>query len=465
MEPTVSEQIGKGFDDLKGLLASAKAASEAELKAINERIEAQNKAIQEKVKGTEEWLSKVQAQMNTARTHGPGTRDALVDAIPKEYRHWIERAERMDRRNPDGSKKDPAKDVSMGLWWHLKYMETLARGGQRTGKSSAEYEKMADDLERAWGYDPEDKARLAAVLRVAGESTALAGGQNIIATPVEAELLRLIRDNTVVRPFATKIAMTAVTHQIPTEGTNITAFIVPENTVITDSLATATQFTQIGLTAKMFAGLATLSNQLLQDNIIGINDYLFTAIGEAIGILEDQGALDGTNFTGIAVATSVNSLSTSGNTSGGDNPTYNDIVSTIYKASHRVSRLNAMFFMHPFVVKNIVGLIDTNGQPIFKFGTVQEALMGAPRAQILGYPVQEVSSLSITQTDKTQSTSRVYFGPPAKILYGDLSGMDFMIDPYGKMDSVLTRVRVTKRTAIVVPVGSYYTVLKGSQGR
>src|SRR5262249_54278764 len=134
------------------------------------------------------------------------------------------------------------------------------------------------------------------------------GGANIIALPVEAEFRRLIRDNTIVRPFATVIPMTALTHQLPIENANVTCYIVPEATVITDSFAT-TGFAQIALPARVFAGLATIANQLIQDNIIGLNDYVFTALGEGIGILEDQAALDGStgNFTGIATAASVNS--------------------------------------------------------------------------------------------------------------------------------------------------------------
>ena len=80
-----------------------------------------------------------------------------------------------------------------------------------------------------------------------------------------------------------------------------------------------------------------------------------------------------------------------------------------------------------------------------------------------GYPVSMVSSLSTSQTTGYTSSSNIYFGPPSKILYGDISGMSFDIDPYSLMDKVQTRVRVLKRTGILVPVGGYFTFLKGAR--
>ena len=431
MAEGLNEQIDKGFEGIRAVLAAQKAAQEADIKALKDAAATQG----QKLESTTEWITRVEAQVNTARSHGPG--DTLKNAIPDRFRKHIDIAERMGF-------KDPADRVAKGLWWHLQYMAVKAQTGM-TPKPASEYRKESDAIEKGWGFDPVLKD---AIGEVAG------GGANVIATPVEADLNRLIRDNTVVRPLATHIVMTSLTHQLPLENANVTAYIVAEGVTITDSIA-STAFSQIALTAKQFAGLATLENALLEDNIIGIYDYLFTSIAEHIGILEDQGALDGTNFTGIRTAASVNSLVTAGVTSGG-NLAYPDLVGVVYKALQRTTRKGGYFFMHPTALKNVVGLVDTNGLPIFQYGNVPNAV--PPR--ILGYPVEDTSAISLAQTTKTTSTN-IYFGPPSKIVFGDRVGMDFMIDPYSLMNAIRTRIRVTKRTAITVPVGTYFTILKG----
>ena len=428
----LEKKIDEGFKGLQD-------AQEKEFEAIRQRV---SEEVAEKLQPTEKWLQEVQSQVNTARTHGPG-KDGLIAAIPKEYRRHIDIAER-------AGYDDPVHTAAKCLWWHYKFMGMMALR-QPFGHTAGDYWKMADDLERAWGFDPVIKGLL-------GETTNT--GNLVIATPIEAELLRLIRDNSIVRPLATKMVMSALTHQIPVESQNVTAYIVPENTVITDSM-TNTSFAQRPLTAKTFAGLATIQNQLLQDNIIGLNDYLFTAIAEHIGILEDQGALDGgtpavQNFSGVAVAPGVNSMAVNGTgVQGGSAPTYAELLQAVYTGAQYATRRQAAFFMLPAAFKNIAGLVDTTGQPIFSFGVVPNNI-----PQMLGgYPVYLVSSLSSAWTAATTSTN-IYFGPPSKILFGDITGMSFDIDPYSLLDKVQTRIRVLKRTGILVPVGSYFTIMK-----
>lgn len=439
----VKEQIDKGFKGLHESQEAQKAAVDSEFELLKKRMGGVE-SVASDLQQTQKWISDVEAKVNTARTHGPG-QDNLVAAIPLEYRRHIDIAQRHGH-------KDPVNTAAKCLWWHYQFMARMALR-QPSGRQAYEYIKMADDLEKGWGFDPAQKAAL-------GETTA--GGNTIIATPVEAELMRLIADNTIVRPMATKIVMTSLTHQIPVENSNVIAYIVPEATVITDSMP-ATAFAQRPLTAKAFAGLATVANQLLSDNIIGLNDYLFSAIAERIGILEDIHALEGgwpttQNFSGVAVAPGVNAFTVSTTSvTGGMIPTYAELVKLVYTAQQSATRQGAGFFMTPFVFKNIVSLVDTTGQPIFSFSNVPNAI---PQF-VGGYPVYLVSSLSTQWATVSGSTSQIYFGPPRKILFGDITGMSFDLDPYSLLDKVQTRIRVLKRTGILVPVGSYFTFARG----
>lgn len=428
------EAIEKGFADLEVQRKKDREERETAEKKTGEELA----ALHAKQKSTDEWVSKVEAQVNTARTHGPG--DGLLAAIPDQLRKHIEYAER-------AGVAEPVKKVALGAWWQAAIMSKAA---VMRGESAERWIKQREAIEKGWGYDP-----ALAISARGAQGEVIGGGANIIATPVEAELYRLIRDNTVIRPLATRIVMTSLTHQLPTENANITAYLVAEAATITDSVAT-TGFSQIALTAKKFAGLATVSNELLEDNIIGLQEYVFTAIAESIGIIEDQGAADGTNFTGIGVATSVNSFSATGNTSGGDVPTYPNMVKLIFLAIQKTSRQNAYFIMHPTAFRAVAGITDTNGQPVLQFNNVPNAI----QERVLGYPVAISSALTLANAIKTSSTS-IYFGPPTKIIFGDLTGMEFMLDPYGRMTTYETRIRVVKRTGIVVPVGTYFSIMRG----
>lgn len=437
----VKEVLEKGLDKIeattKQLLEDNKKAQDAQFEAIKTAMGEQGEHIQQ----TDKWIKDVEARSDSARHGGLTPGDNLKNAIPERDRHHIERAERT-------GVQDPVHKTALALWWKYQYKAVRAMREQ-SELTPQEWFKLGEDLERGWGFDPKLKGALG---EVAG------GGANIIATPVEATLMRLIRDNAVLRPLVTKMTMTSLTHQIPTENGNITAYIVPETTVITDSAVT-TGFSQISITARKFAGLATLSNELLEDAILGLQEYLFTAIGEHIGILEDSNALEatGTNFTGVVAAASTNSFSGVGNTAGGDDPTYQDIVRCVYEAAQASSRVNAWFMMHPRAFRSVVGLVDTDGTPIYQFGNVPNA----PAERILGYPVALTTALSILRTEQTTSTTAIYYGPPTKIIFGDKAGMSFDIDPFGLFTTAQTRVRVIKRTGIVVPVGSYFTVLHG----
>lgn len=442
-ENEVVKAVKDGLDKINKSVQSVEerqAAQEKEFASLKEKAEKLGIDIQK----THDWVSKVEARIDTERSHGPG--DSIKNAIPDEFRVVIDREERR------GS-KDPALKAAHSLWFHFHHMAKVgALGLLPTKYRPGEYLEFADKLERSMGYDPVLKAAL-------GEDTASIGG-NIIATPVEASLMRLISDNGVLRPVVTKVVMTSKTHQLPTENQGISAFIIPEAGTITDS-APASPFAQVPLTARKFAGLATVSNELLQDNIVGLSDYLFTAIAEKIARLEDQQAADGdgsgTNYTGLSNASGVNSVTV---TTVGVAPTYQDLVKLVFAATEQATRVNASFLTHPKAWQNVVGLIDSQGAPIFQFSAVPNA---APD-RLLGYPVLLSSAINTNRTvGSTGGTVNIYYGPMNKIIFGDLTGMAFDTDPYGLFTTAQTRVRVIKRTGIVVPVGTFFSYLKGAK--
>jgi HK97 family phage major capsid protein len=354
---------------------------------------------------------------------------------------------------------DPMKAAALGVWWKLHF-EAYKATKQAGDKPASDYIQEANKLERAWGFDPDEKVRYAKAAVWEGPG----GGGTIIATPVEAELRRLVRDNSVMRRLATHIVMTSLTHQLPIENANVTGFYIPEGTVITDSMPT-TSYAQSALTARKIGGLATVSSEVLNDNIIALQQVVFQQIAEAIGIVEDQGAFNGVNFTGLATVVGRFTSNASGQAVAGNNqgviPVWPDMVKTIFAGIQRSSRVNGRWFMHPGVYKNLLSSLDTAGQPIVSFSNnYQTPPTGGIPFYVAGFPVELVATISIQDSVFTTSSS-VYFCDPTRVLFGDLLGMRFDLDPYGLFTSDQVRIRVLERVGIQIPVGAYISVLQG----
>lgn len=287
-----------------------------------------------------------------------------------------------------------------------------------------------------------------------------------ILTPVESEILRQIKDNSFIRQVARVMPMVSKTHQVPSLDTDVVAFFTAEAGTITDSMA-ATNWSQKALTAKKIAGLATLSNELLQDNIVGLPEFLFGAIAEQIGRLEDTEALEGTgtNFTGINAASGVNTIAAG---TDGDNVSLNKIIASIFTALDADSRQNAAFFMSPLLAIKVFGLVDTNGQPIFtlpiaaaSINTGTTIMPQGSRGMLLNYPVFVHSGIKADRTKGSGTAlSNLYFGNFKKALIGDLLGLSFFTDPYSLSSSDSVKIRVTKRTGFVVGVPKAFTIAK-----
>jgi HK97 family phage major capsid protein len=401
------------------------------------------------------WISKIEAQQNTAR-HGrlsPG--DNALNGIPADYRKHIDLAAKMGY-------DDPVKIAGMGFWWQ---MQILAKQAARnpTGTPPSEFIQMADRWEEANGFDPQEKHRLYAIQKGAvGEASG--GGGSTIALPVEAELRRLIRDNAVMRRLATHVQMSSLTHQIPTENSNVTAFLVAEAGLVSDAMP-STSYAAVALTAKKIAGMATLSNEVMADNIVGLQQVIFTQIAEAIGIIEDQGAFNGVNFTGLSTVVGRFTTNASGQAVAGNNsgviPVWPDVVTTIFKGLQRSSRVNGRWFMHPGVYKNLLSTLDSTGQPIVSFSNnYQTPPAGGIPFYIAGFPV-EMSAVISTQDSTYTTSSSVFFADPSRVLYGDLYGLRFDLDLFGLFSTDQARLRVIERLAIQVPVGGFVSVLQG----
>jgi HK97 family phage major capsid protein len=357
-------------------------------------------------------------------------------------------------------KANPIGAAATALWLqnHILAQAELLKGHPAEARAHAE---KRDRLTKAFEDDIHKHAAW-------GETTANTGTE-VIATPVEAEVLRLIRDHGMVRNLSRQLPMTSKSHQIPSLDTDVTVAVIGEAATISDSMGT-TFVSQKALTAKKIAGLVTISNEILQDNVIGLQDFVVTLLGEAIAEFEDKAALEnsGSDYTGIAGASGVNAIDA---TTNGDAITLAKIMTAIFKAGKRDSRSNAAWFMSPLAADNVWGLVDSQGQPIFKFGAMPvagvrtEQMVGpVPNGYLQGYPAFVHNGILTNRTKGTGTAlTNIYFGNFSKLIFGDLLGIQFDVDPYGLFNSDSVRVRVKKRTAILVGVPSAFTIIKDIQ--
>jgi len=361
-------------------------------------------------------------------------RAAILAAIPTEHRGLI------DRHDAAGA-VEPIDEAAKDLWWYACNAEAHERLKPST-RGARYFQTLQGNLERGWGM----KAAL-------GE--AAGSGASIIPTPVERDFVASLAGDSVVRNLATIFNTKANVLQVAVENSPLVAYVVPETTTITDSFAT-TQFTQQVIVTKVMAGFFTASNQTLQDEIAGLNAYFVGKISEKFGALEDRGALDGTNWSGVATAavtsmTSVNSIA-----SGGAQPSWSEMQTLIFLALQSASR--ARFFMHPRALLTLTNVLATTGQPIVTYGPPDKD--GNPTASILGFPISTVASLSTGQATYT-SSSNIYFGDPRQILFADAAGVQVLFDPFTLFSTAQTRIRVIKRTGILCPANAGMSFMRG----
>ncbi len=410
-----------------------------------------------KFKTLEEWQAETEKKLSDRRISLHGG-DNILKAIPDSRRRVVKLAEVItqqykDKQNVPGLgtcmfPSDPVLKAGTAIWIgnHILSLVQPAEFAKRA--------KQQADLEDALGFGSVEKAAMS-------ELSAGVGG-NLVPTIVESEILRLIQDNSIMRPIVRKVPMTTKTHAYPTRNAAFTAAIIAEEGSITDS-APATPFAQSSLTAKKLAAFATVSGELLQDNVVLLADYLAQEFGEQIGRLEDTQALEGdgtgVNFTGVVAASGVNSVTSGAN---GDAMSYQKLVDTIF-GSGEGSAINAQnLFMHQKMIAALyksrsgaASATDQGGVPLIApAGGIQPQ----PANTILGYRFYGHSGI-LTNRSVGTGTNRtnVYSGPPQTIIFGDLLGFSIDLNPWSKFQTFQIDIRGLKRTGILVAVPTAWT--------
>lgn len=410
-----------------------------------------------KYKTLEEWQAETEKKLSDRRVSLHGG-DNVLAAIPDSQKKVLRLSEMMVRQHKDQTgnpavkgclfPEDPVLKAAVSIWMGNHILKLT---------QPAEYMKRLawhEKLEESIGWGAKEKVAMQ-------EDTATEGG-NLVPTIVESEILRLVADNSIMRPIVRKVPMTTKTHAYPTRAAAFTAAIIAEEGSIADSVP-ANPFNQSSLTAKKLACFATAAGELLQDNVVLLADYLAQEFGEQIGRLEDQQALEGdgtgVNFTGVVAASGVNSVTSGAN---GDALSYQKLVDALF-ASGEGSAINFQnMFMHQKLIAALyksrsgaATAVDQGGLPLIApAGGIQPT----PANTILGYRFYGHSGILTNRAVGTGTNrTNLYSGPPQTIIFGDLLGFSIDLNPWSKFQTFQIDIRGLKRTGILVAVPTAWT--------
>lgn len=214
-----------------------------------------------------------------------------------------------------------------------------------------------------------------------------ANGSAVIPTGVASELVKRIENVSPVFAMARKYPSTVGTLKVAkeTEATMQAGF-VGEGADITEL---ATNFEMIQLTQKRVGGYITLSQQLINDSAISMDDYVPDMLSRQVAKAVEKSILigtGGTEFAGITSDKAVQTVEVIGALT-------IDSLIDLYLSINPEFLNGSAFIMQTKLFKQVAKLKDGNGQPYLQNGVVN----GAITHSLFGMPVYTSDALTDNQ--------------------------------------------------------------------
>lgn len=212
------------------------------------------------------------------------------------------------------------------------------------------------------------------------ESRALQEGTNseggfLTETILERRLVETLKQVNIMRQLATVI-QTSSDRNIPVESTVGTASWTAEEAAYSES---DSAFTQVSLSAYKVGTIMKISDELMQDSVFNMSDYIGRNFGRRIGELEEAAFVAGDGSSKPTGATSGASAGVTAAAVGA--VTSNEILDLAYSLKRQYRRNGAWLF-HDSTIKAIRQLKDSNGQYLW-----QPALTAGEPDTLAGRPV------------------------------------------------------------------------------
>lgn len=277
----------------------------------------------------------------------------------EELTNSIERQQRAERREQELSK--PVNSPITG-----KPYKDEAQGDKKTGRASDEYRKAMINALRS---------NFRQISNVLQEGVDADGGY-LVPIEYDRRLIDVLEEENIMRNLATKIT-TSGEHKINIAGTKPAAAWIEEGGALSFGEA---KFDQIYLDAFKLHVAIKITEELLYDNAFGLENYIITQFGKALGNAEEDAFLNGDGKgkpTGIFNATNGGTVA---NTLTAVLKS-DDLFDLIYGLK-RPYRKNASFIMNDATLAQIRKLKDNNGAYIW-----QPSYQAGEPDRVLGYQV------------------------------------------------------------------------------
>ena len=203
-----------------------------------------------------------------------------------------------------------------------------------------------------------------------------ADGGYLVPEEYDKRLIDVLEEENIMRGLATKIT-TSGEHKINIAATKPAAAWIEEGEALTFGDAT---FDQIIMDAYKLHVAIKVTEELLYDNAFGLENYIVTQFGRALGNAEEDAFLngDGTNKpTGLFHATKGGQLA--GTTATQEKIAADELIDLVY-ALKRPYRKNASFILNDKTLSQIRTLKDNNGAYIW-----QPSYQAGEPDRLLGY--------------------------------------------------------------------------------
>lgn len=256
----------------------------------------------------------------------------------------MERAEQLEREleNPNGEM--------------LKNAPEKTGNGKKSRTATDEYRKAFWDSMRG-----KNNARV----RDALEEGTLSEGGYLVPETFETKLIDALNEQNKLRAYCTTVYTEYGTHKIPVVASKGSAAWLDEEEAFTES---DDSFTQVTLSPHKVGTLMKVSEELLQDSVFDLENYIAKEYGRRIGAAQEDafingngsgkptGMLNGTGGAGTAVTTAA-----------ADKITSDEVLDLIYGLKS-VYRKNGVLLMNDSTVKVLRQMKDGQGQYIWQPG-------------------------------------------------------------------------------------------------
>jgi len=225
------------------------------------------------------------------------------------------------------------------------------------------------------------------------EATGSEGGY-LVPTEYSNQIIMLESQEAIIRRIGRLFPMSTLVRYLPKQLTDVSVYWIEEGAEKTETNPTFTRITQ---TAKKMAAIVKLTDELLEDESVGVDKMIQQLIADAMADEEDRlafvGDVSGLSdpFNGVAYAAGVNSVTTAGANVAGD-----DIIDLIMSLNAKY-RKGATLVTSTDGLKLIMKLKDKNDQYLWAPPTAN-----APKA-IWGYPYEISDEIASTYGTGTQT--------------------------------------------------------------